>query len=89
MTKIQPQLIYIEWCDAMTSEATWMTETEALAFGEDESWVNKEVGFLIKETGKYLLIASQTSHYDENELKYGNVTKIPTTWIMKRKNINV
>ena len=47
---------------------------------EDESWLVKEVGFVLEETDEYLLLASQITVGGS----VGNAVKIPTTWIRKR-----
>lgn len=80
-------LIYIEWCDAITNEASWLSKDEAIEWAETENWINQHVGFLIKETDKYLLIAGEKSKY-MNGGSYGHVTKIPKTWVIKREELN-
>lgn len=80
-------LVYIEWCDAITNHESWISEDEALKWAESERWVNKHVGFLIKETDEYLLLAGEIGGTD-NDKNYGHVTKIPKTWIRQRTELN-
>lgn len=73
-------LIYIEWCDAYGNSA-WFTEKEAIAWGEGDDWVNKQVGWLLKETKEYMVIASRWQNAQE---QWGHLQKIPKTWIRER-----
>lgn len=78
-------LIYIEWCDAIgTQEVSWMTLEEAKEFADNQDWITHEVGYLIEENDKYLLIASKKGIHHNNITTYGGIMKIPTTWIVKR-----
>lgn len=75
-------LIYIEWCDAASyGNGTWqdVDELKAWARGED-SWLVREVGFVVEETDDYILMVSQIS----DNGKVGNAMKIPKGWIRKR-----
>jgi len=80
-------LIYIEWCDAMMNQNPWMNLKEAKKWAETEDWVTSEVGFLIKETDEYILIANKKNSYNKNDPEVGGLMKIPTTWIRKRINL--
>lgn len=81
----KPKLIYIEWGDAI-SNTGWMSFNEALEWGEEEHWIVKNIGWLLKETSSYILLASK---YSEGSGEYGLLHKIPKTWIRKRKIIKV
>ena len=81
-------LIYIEWCDAMINQSSWVSKEELIDWSDGENWVVKEVGFLIKETKEYILIANKMSCYDKENPELGGAMKIPTTWIRKRKDLS-
>jgi hypothetical protein len=78
-------IIYLEWIDAY-GNSRWFSKTEFLQFMNDECWM-KEVGFLIKETDKYLIFAQRFSGYklEQNDQQYGSIHKIPKTWIRKKR----
>lgn len=46
------------------------------------------LGFLVKETDEYLLVAGEKSKYSE-DVNYGHVTKIPKTWIRHRTALKI
>lgn len=74
-------LIYIEWCDATAINSDWESIQTVIDYAkEDESWLVREVGFVLEETDEYLLLASQITIGGS----VGNAVKIPTTWIRKR-----
>ena len=77
--------IYIEWCDAITNEKSWMSESEALKWANTTQWVNKHLGFLVVENDEYILVAGEIGQMTEDEPQLGHVTKIPKTWILKRE----
>lgn len=39
-------LVYIEWCDAMINENSWLSIKEALEWSENKHWIVSEVGRL-------------------------------------------
>jgi len=81
------ELIYIEWCDAVSNSGGWMDEEESLEWAENVMWIVRECGFLIKETKEYILIANKLTPDSEDAL-YGNLKKIPKTWIKKRISLD-
>lgn len=80
--------IYIEWCDAISyNKKNWVDIEEAKEWAENTNWVVKQLGFIIDENDKYILLATEYTEV-ENELPdLGGVIKIPTTWILKRKDL--
>lgn len=82
------EAIYVQWCDAISNQQPWLSESEAIEWAESNNWVNEQVGWVVKETPKYLLLAGERSVYME-ETQYGHLLKIPTTWILKRKTLNL
>lgn len=81
-------LIYVEWCDAMVNQSSWLSLEDALEWGKSENWIVTEVGFLLDETKEFILIANKKSSYDKENPEIGGVMKIPTTWIRKRVNLS-
>jgi len=78
-------LIYIEWCDAMTYHDGWHDIDFAIGWADDDEWIVKQSGFLLKETPKYILIASQYNPQIGTNDNYSELHKIPKTWIRKRR----
>lgn len=84
-TKEKNRLIYIEWGDAI-SNTGWMDKEDAIKWGEEEHWLVKNIGWLLKETKDYILLAAK---YSDGSGEYGLLHKIPKTWIKKRKDISL
>ena len=83
--KIKFKLVYIEWADS-TSISEWKFIDEAIKWAENSVWIVKHVGWIIKETDKYILIGSNIA---DDGKQVGNLQKIPKTWIRKRKRLYV
>ena len=85
----KPKLIYIEWADAC-SQGGWKTKEQALAWVKTTNWYVHQVGWLLEETDKYILLVDTYSPENllEEEL-YNGVHKIPKTWIRKRRVIKL
>lgn len=81
-------LIYCEWLDAC-AEHSWFTDDNV------DSWIErrtkdlvKEVGWLIRETDKYIVLAQRFAPENEYGMAaWGNLQLIPTTWITKRRKL--
>lgn len=86
---VKQDLIYIEWVDAMqTSDGAWYTFEEASDWARSKRWVVQSVGWVLEETGKYLLMCAKANRVgDEDEEQYGLLLKIPKTWIIKRHSL--
>ena len=82
------KLIYIEWCDAITKMDGWHNLEDAKDWANEEEWIIRQAGFLIEESKKYILLAGQYNPQKETEDQFANLTKIPKTWILKRKTIS-
>ncbi len=78
------KLVYVEWCDAISLEVQWQTEEELLEWAKSEDWIVRQVGWIIEETEKYILLAGKISHDSNGDTQVGLGLKIPTTWILKR-----
>lgn len=81
------KIYYIKWCDATSNIVPWWTKDEAITWADNELWQVEIVGWLLKKTNKYILIASKKSIDSDNETQYGQLFKIPTTWIIEIKEV--
>lgn len=82
-------LVYIEWCDAVANGSNpWLLKEEAIQWGENENWVIRQAGYIIKETKQYILIASKYNPQDDED-RFSELTKIPKTWIRTRQLIKL
>jgi hypothetical protein len=85
------KLLYLEWADAVTATPHWRTKDEALDWADnEENYLVKSFGWLLKETKGYILIcdywAGQT---EDTEEQVDFIHRIPKTWIKKRKEIKI
>lgn len=79
------KLVYIEWADSISS-AQWYTYDDAIFWAKGPAWIVKNVGWVLEENDKYILLAgSWTPQRGESVDQFGNIQKIPKTWIRKRK----
>lgn len=83
-------LIYIEWCDAITNEQSWMAAEDVVRWADNEDWNIKQTGFLIKETKEYILMSMRlnTHKHTEEIDRLDGIIKIPKTWVRKRVNLS-
>ena len=86
---MKKKLIYIEWADAiMNSE--WFEENLVRGWIDQSDWWICEVGWLIEETKKHIILAMRRKKEDINTVgQWGGLHKIPKTWIRKRKELKV
>lgn len=83
------KLLYIEWCDAIASGLDWTDIDVAKEWAENTDWIVCEVGWVIKETKKYIVIASTYKKEDVyTTAQFKHLMKIPKTWIKKRVDLN-
>ena len=62
----------------------WMSKSEMDSWSKGE-FVIKEVGWIIEETPKQIILMSRYSPPDNGDAaQYGMLQKIPKTWIKKR-----
>lgn len=88
----EPVKIYIQWADATSpSNHQWWELDEAIAWAENDSYWIEQIGWLLKETDKYILMAANKSTTKSGDyiIQYGEIQKIPKTWIRKRKIIKI
>ena len=88
---MKPKLVYIEWADATSPVETWWSLERAVEWAEEDSFWIESIGWVLKETNKYILLAANQSTTDTGckIVEYCNFLKIPKTWIRKRKNIKL
>jgi hypothetical protein len=84
------KLVAIGWADAMSNESGWKTYDEAVEWVEDDDFVTHQVGWIIKETKEYILMADKFNEPSGGrpELIAG-LFKIPKTWIRYREEIKL
>ncbi len=84
------KLIYIEWCDATSNEDSWKTPKDSIEWANNENWVVKMCGWILKETKEYILICNKLApENNDSEEQVGSLFKIPKTWIRKRKVLKI
>ncbi len=84
------KLTYIEWCDAIDAGTGWKTVEDAKDWAKSNEWIIKQVGWILKETKKYILICSKFNPQGEDyHDEVSQLTKIPKTWIIKYKAIKL
>lgn len=83
--------VYFEWADTTSPvDKTWMSENESIQWAEEDNYFVKQVGFLIKKTKKYTLLAGHiniTQTAGQEIISLGHLIKIPNTWIKNYKII--
>ena len=90
LNKVDYPLLYIEWCDAITNENSWLTVESAISWADNEDWAIKQTGFLLKETSDYILLSMKVNNhvYTEQIDRVDGLIKIPKTWIRKRIDLS-
>lgn len=76
--------VEIVWDDAASNTATWVSTA-------DISGVEQVItrGFLVKETDKFVCIASSVSNESEKEDTVGNTISIPLGMIVSRRELRL
>lgn len=82
------KLIYIQWEDA-TACSAWRSETNAKKWSKETKMTIEEVGWILEETDKYITLVGRKSMWEDDENEYGNLQKIPKTWIRKRRVLKI
>jgi len=77
------KLCMVQWADAQ-SDAAWGDIADINKWAE-ESYIVNDVGWLISETKKNIVICSEIG----NDGSMGNRTKIPNTWIVTKRIIKL
>ena len=70
-------VVLITWTDASDHRETWVGETDAEQFGNEDCTI-LSIGFLVNKTAKYYTLAADWIKADKD---YGRVTKIPVAMV--------
>ncbi len=82
-------LIYLEWLDAgVITQGDWLSYEEVLEAAKPESYINKTVGWLLREDNTVIVVAAQVA-VDHKEPRYDLVMMIPKALIRKRKCLKI
>lgn len=88
-----PKLIYVEWVDSMGNHDKWITEEEARDWGDEKVDMIYEIGYLIRETKDFIILAARVNPQYLNDefhvMRVDGVQKIPKSQIRKRKEIKI
>lgn len=83
------KLVYIEWEDAHSSNG-WHTKEEFEQF-INEAPVIIQIGWVFEETKRYIAIAARHApngiFTNDDDEAYGQIQRIPKTWIRKRVDL--
>jgi len=81
-------LVKLGWADASEAADTWFTIDQALEWAQDDDWIVHQVGWILKETDDFLLLASRYNDPSGGrEGTFAGVFKIPKPWIKYRIEI--
>lgn len=83
------KLLYVQWEDA-SSRSSWSSLETVEDWNKNGRFMVETLGWLVKDTDKVIIIAG--SHNPESEYSdevYGDLIRIPKTWIRKRKVIKL
>jgi hypothetical protein len=85
------KLVYIEWEDAVDDTSLdWKTKNEVFEWVKDSKWIIKQSGFILKEDKTGIVFASKMEQGNEKyEATFRGISRIPKTWIRKRKVLKV
>ena len=85
------KLVYIEWADALAnSSPVWMTLDEIEEWEKASDCFVSEVGYIVKEDEHIIVLASRKQTISgQYEPQFGQLQKIPRTWVRKRKTIKI
>lgn len=86
---MKPKLVYLEWADAV-GNAQWFHRGEAIQWAATSEWHIREVGWIIHEDDESITFASSWKVADDyTGEQFGQLHKIPKTWIRNRKAIKL
>jgi len=79
------KIVLVTWRDSSSLSNSWESEEAAMEFIDDECIIT-QVGFVLEENKKYILLCSRVSDFSQSKTKgYGDVFKIPKSCIIKQK----
>lgn len=85
------KVLYIRWADATSPMEGWQTHEEVFNWIKTNNYWVDSIGFLLYEDKKFIVLADKksTTTNGNDLIQYAGITKIPKTWILKRKLINI
>ena len=77
-------MVYVEWDDA-ASRGHWMGEADLADYSRGNFLV-RQCGYLLEDTRRHLLLAgSWTPEDDWHEERFGDIVRIPRTWVRVKR----
>lgn len=85
MSKKLIPIIYIQWMDAHHNSG-WFDDDGLSKWARDD-WYCDDVGYLVRETSKFLVFAQRHEPvgHAEGDEQWGGLHKIPKTWLRNRR----
>ena len=82
---MKPKLYYVLWHDAISANG-WHTEEETQKFIKERKCLIEEVGWIISETNKEIVMAARRLKWVKNgDPEWGLIQKIPKSWVKIKK----
>lgn len=88
---LEYKLEYIEWEDVTSSGSAWYEKDEMEEWGDsaNQAFVVRQVGFVLKETDRYILLCSHYHpHTEIVHEQFGHLQKILKSLVIKRKKLD-
>ena len=80
------KLVYFEWVDAFKNSGRWFSYSGVYGWAKNNNFWVIQTGFIVEETDKYIILADSFTPPDHVvEATFYGLTKIPKTWIRKKK----
>ena len=77
-------LVQILWRDAADEKETWMKTADI----DEEDYEVMSIGFLVRETAKYLTLAGdQVAAEEDAAVTWGRITRIPVLMVVERHTL--
>jgi hypothetical protein len=70
-------LVMVVWTDAIGKTGNWHTVESIEGWAEEQCWVARDVGYLVKKTKTEIILASS---YAEKQEQFGMLRVIPAGW---------
>lgn len=89
--KAEQKLIYLKWQDAY-ADGGWCSEKGLIDKINNEAFICEEVGWLVFEDDKEIHLCGRRGSWDKKTRgisEYGMYQRIPRTWILERKVIQI
>lgn len=82
-------LVYIEWEDAYSVPQEWNTAEDMTGILADESFIVRQVGFVLKETKTFIVLANMVNTLNLSDNQYSGLHRIPKGCLRKRIKLKV